>query len=377
MAGVAEAELAGGMSYDVPVKVPRVGVAESVAEVAALSEGVGRLVVDPVVGVVDRVLASIRNLRVVPEVRSRLLSEVGVLRILLEAEGEKASELICLRRVLEAKEEELLDAAVALRGLHEESDVVRGELQSVRGELAVVVAERDEARKEVTYWSGRVNRFVEGKKICDKEMVRLLQEGFDLRAEIEHLKSGKVLREKDKGTWMPVVPPPPLLVGVGVQAEVPEVGTVGVQTDVSRVQVVRETTYASVAAQTCSEVVPVAAEVDVEMGGMGGGSSGPPPVPSVPGAPVVPVPGVVRAQALLIHGVDCRRGMGVLLGAARRLRVGKCSVRGVRWLLGVGGRWGKRLSSVVVYLHRTVVVRECSVWFGCVLHPVDRHVFSR
>ena len=40
---VAGAELASGMSYDVPVKVPRVGVAESVADVAALSEKVGHL----------------------------------------------------------------------------------------------------------------------------------------------------------------------------------------------------------------------------------------------------------------------------------------------------------------------------------------------
>ena len=110
---------------------------------------------------------------------------------------------------------------------------------------------------------------------------------------------------------------------------------------------------------------------------MGGGPSGPPPVPSVLRVPVVPVPGVVWAQALLIHGVDCRRGMGALLGAARRLRVGECTVRGMRWLLGVGRRWGKRLSSVVVYLDRPVVVWGNSVWFGGVLHPVERYVFSR
>ena len=260
VAGVEEVELAGGMSYDVPVKILRVGVAGSLADVAALLEEVGRLAVDPVVGVVDRVLVSIRNLRVVPEVRSLLLSEVGVLKVLLEAESEKASEMMRLRRVLGAKEEELLDAAVALRGLREERDVVRGELESeragagielrgvcgkltlgrgelesVRRELAVVVAERDGARKEVTHWSGRVDRFVEGRKICDKEMERLLQEGFDLRVQIKRLKSGKVLTGKDKGTRMPVVPPPPVWVGVGVPVVVPEVSTVGVQTDVSRV----------------------------------------------------------------------------------------------------------------------------------------------
>ena len=36
VASAAEPELAPGISYDVPVKVPRVGVAESVADVAAL-----------------------------------------------------------------------------------------------------------------------------------------------------------------------------------------------------------------------------------------------------------------------------------------------------------------------------------------------------
>ena len=52
--------------------------------------------------------------------------------------------------------------------------------------------------------------------------------------------------------------------------------TVGLQTDVSRVQVVHKTTYASVVAQTCSGVVPLAAGVDVEMGWMGGGPLEPP-----------------------------------------------------------------------------------------------------
>ena len=40
-------------------------------------------------------------------------------------------------------------------------------------------------------------------------------------------------------------------------------------------------------------------------------------------------------------------------------------------------RWGKRLSSVVVYLDRPVVVRGNSVWFGGSLHPVEHYVFAR
>ena len=131
------------------------------------------------------------------------------------------------------------------------------------------------------------------------------------------------------------------------------------------------------ASQACPEVAPVGVGVDVEMGGVGGGPPVPPLVPPVPVVPVVPVPGVVRAQALLIHGVDCRRGMRALLVATGRLRVGECTIRGVRWLLGVGRRWGKRMSSVVVYLDRPVVVRGNSVWFGGALHPVKRYVFAR
>ena len=75
----------------------------------------------------------------------------------------------------------------------------------------------------------------------------------------------------------------------------------------------------------------------------------------------MPVPEVVRA----------------LLAGAQRLRVGECRVRGVRWLLGVDRRWGKRLSSVVVYLDRPVVLQGHLVWFGGALHPVERYVFGR
>ena len=142
--------------------------------------------------------------------------------------------------------------------------------------------------------------------------------------------------------------------------------------EVSRVQVVRETTYASVASQACPEGSLGVAGMDVEMGGVGGGPAEPPSVPVVPLVPAACVSGVVRAQALLIHGLDCRRGLGALLAVACGLRVGECTVRGVRRLLGVGRRWGKWLSSLVVYLDRPVVLHGHSVWFGGALHPVQR-----
>ena len=127
-------------------------------------------------------------------------------------------------------------------------------------------------------------------------------------------------------------------VSVGVQTEGPEVSTVVVMTDVSRVQVVRETTYASVASQACPEGTFGVRGMDVEMGGVGSGPAEPPPVPAVPLVPAARVREVVWAQALFIHGVDCCRGMGALLAAARRLRAGECTVCGVRWLLGAGRR---------------------------------------
>ena len=55
---------------------------------------------------------------------------------------------------------------------------------------------------------------MEGRKVCDKEHKRLLQEGFDLRVEIKRLKSGKILMGKDKGTRMPALPPPVEMVRV-------------------------------------------------------------------------------------------------------------------------------------------------------------------
>ena len=93
--------------------------------------------------------------------------------------------------------------------------------------------------------------------------------------------------------------------------------------------------------------------------------------------PIAGVEWLVRAQALLIYGVDCRKGVGTLVAMARRLSVGNCGVGSVRWLLGVGRRWGKRLCSVAVYFDRPVVVRRHSVWFGGAVHPVERFVFVR
>ena len=180
-------------------------------------------------------------------------------------------------------------------------------------------------------------------------------------------------RGVDKGTRMLTGAVCPGFCLAGVQTDGVEVSTIGVMTDVTNVQIVPNTTYASVASQASPEVVPGPAGVDVEIGGMGCCPSVPPPAPVGGG---VPMPEVVRTQALLIHGVDCRRSVRALLAAAPGLRVGGYGVRGMRWLLGVGRHWSKCLSSVVVYLDCPVVVRGYSLWFGDVLHAVEHYRFG-
>ena len=350
----------GGSARNVRLKVPRVGAAMSVAGVDAVAEELDRLQLGLRTGSARDQLEGFIYESGLSVAQRRLMW-----RLINEMVGEEIEAGVKGERERQGKvEEAVLDSC--------------GEVGTVVTRLVAVEAERDEARKGETHWKMRLDRHVGGHAIVGTEMERLLQEGFDLKDEIDRLKKGKVAQGKDKGVGPTLFGSPPVdQYSEGVQTVGAEVSTVGVQTDVSRVQVVRETTYASVASRACPEMAPSGVGVDVEMGGMGGGPSGPPPVPLTSGGTAVLVPGVVRAQALLIHGVDCRRGVGALLVAARRRRVGGCTVRGVRWLLGVDRHWGKHLSSVVVYLDRPVVVRGNSVWFGGALHPVERYVFAR
>ena len=94
---VAGAKLACGISYNVPVKKPRVGVAESVADMAALSEEVGRSVVGQGLAGIGRLSEEIRNLRLALEVRAHLLKGVWKLEEALEKFGGWAVELSHLR----------------------------------------------------------------------------------------------------------------------------------------------------------------------------------------------------------------------------------------------------------------------------------------
>ena len=198
-----------------------------------------------------------------------------------------------------------------------------------------------------------------------------------------------MLRGFNKGMRMSAPLAPPACVGFGTETVGVKVSVVGVHTDVSRVQVVCERTYASLATQAGACVGPV--DGDTVKGSVGEPGSLPAGagvlgwgtnrgVAGGGGTPLGgsrPTEGTVRAQALLIHNVNCRRGVGSLLSVAWRLWVGECSVREVRWLLGVGRYWGKRLSSVVVYLDHPVEIRGHSVWFGGALHPVEHYVFGR
>ena len=180
-------------------------------------------------------------------------------------------------------------------------EMVENEWEDTKSELGAllvkVTAFEDEvglAREEEAHMRMWVERFQEGRRVVDKEIKGQLEEGFDLRREIERLRVGKVRNGREKGMRMLVLPPPPLCIGMKVQSEAPVVSTVSIQTDVARVHVVRKTTYASVASQACPGGVPVVEVADVVMAGTGGV-----PVPPLVG------PVAVRAQLLLIHGVEC------------------------------------------------------------------------
>ena len=102
--------------------------------------------------------------------------------------------------------------------------------------------------------------------LAEKLAGKLSGEKRLLEKEVERLVAGRVLNRKDKGTRMPAPPVPPVCVGSGMQTESAEVSVVGVQTDISRVQVVREMTYTSVATQASAGEVGV--DGDSVMGGL-------------------------------------------------------------------------------------------------------------
>ena len=94
---VSGAELAPRMSYDVLVKVVSIDVVESVADVAALSNGVGRLVVSASVVAAQQVVDMICNLQVAAEVRSNIVLVVEDFRSMIavgECEEERFRALV-------------------------------------------------------------------------------------------------------------------------------------------------------------------------------------------------------------------------------------------------------------------------------------------
>ena len=163
--------------------------------------------------------------------------------------------------------------------------------------------------------------------------------------------AGKISEGVDRGTW---VHWSMLDLGaLGTQTENvvgPDVVSVGVQADK-----VVSPSYADVARRG-------GPDVDTVMGVV----SGPIPAP--------PLREVVRAQALVVHGVSCVSGLQAMERCARHLNVGVCTVHVVQWLLGWQRHLVKRMSSIVVYLDRPVTVTQKCVRFGGALCPVERYV---
>ena len=112
-----------------------------------------------------------------------------------------------------------------------------GDVAPVAARLVEVEAEREVAREGEAHWKMRLYRHLVGRVVVEKEMKRLLQEGFNLRGEIDLLKKGKVAWGKNKGVGTARLfgMAPVDRIPVGVQTEGLEVCTMGMMTDVSRV----------------------------------------------------------------------------------------------------------------------------------------------
>ena len=208
-------------TWEAGTKVPRVGVAGSVADVGGLAAEMSQLRL--------RVGGPSQGLEVL---LFNLLSTSGL--------------MLPVRHTLRELVEEVVECRVA----KEKAEVIQlKELltnDEVSSNLAMKLVAAEKGRAEVQeladHYGMRLIRFQEGVKVAGVEMKRLLQEGFDLRNKIERLKSGKVARGVDKGTRMSTEAVRPSFCLAGVQTEVAEVSTIGVMTDVINVQVVRKTT---------------------------------------------------------------------------------------------------------------------------------------
>ena len=167
----------------------------------------------------------------------------------------------------------LLEGVVREAAYTAEPDEAILEVETLRAKVAeleegVAVARKGAAaaKSEMEYCrlAGQVHEWAS--KSAGKLIEKLCGVKRLLEREVGRLKAGKVLNRRDKGTRMPAPLEPPVCVGSGVKTELTEVSVVGVQTDISRVQVVRETTYASVATQAGAGRVGV--DGDYVMGGL-------------------------------------------------------------------------------------------------------------
>ena len=197
------------VSRETAAKVPRVGVAESVADVAALAGEVGKLDVDAYVGKegVELLKSALLKLEVLPEVRRGLLDLLDDVELGVRVASESLVEFYSVKRELE--------------GVKGELGVAKGALAKVEYQLSAKSPVLDSGDRGV--WVG-VNRLrweitaARGDKECAvrREGATFL-ENRRLLGEVKRLEAGRVLRGVDKGTRMPAPPAPPVCVGSGTQ----------------------------------------------------------------------------------------------------------------------------------------------------------------
>ena len=193
-----------GVSQEAVAKVPRVGVAESVADVATLTEDVGRLrvTVKPhaVTLLYDKVVEIGRDFPGIGEQLLGLAEEaslsIGAMKMELTVAEKAVTELAAVR-------EELAGAQSALGKVEYHLSAKEPVLGS--DEKGVWVGVND-------LWWEIITTRSERARSAKVEAATYL-ENRRLLGEVKRLEVGRVLRGVDKGTQMPAPPAPPVCIG--------------------------------------------------------------------------------------------------------------------------------------------------------------------
>ena len=195
VSGSVAGELAAGMSYDVPVKVPRTEVAESVADVAGVTRGLLEIAVaEAPVG--TRILQILGAVSIPEPFKRTMVAEARSMMELIENLRFKADNVGML--------------AQTVLCLNEEVKAVRVRMEEKDEMLAHIEASRASAYKELLAVWGEVVRMEKWMENCKRDYARgeeytkeVLRERAKFKGEVRRLEArlaGKISKGVDKGT---------------------------------------------------------------------------------------------------------------------------------------------------------------------------------